>query len=136
MSEGLRGPARSKDSINQLEDWLRLVCKTQKRVQEIDAEWQYLTGHEPRKTTQYLKAIQSQGKLRLFNHEGEQWCVWVEDKLEAKLSKKGQDWFERCKIKDEMLSGPCKDECAAEDRDCRFCNVYTGLHRLFPVGGE
>jgi hypothetical protein len=136
MSESLRGPGRSKESIIQFEDWLRVVCKTQKKVQEIEAQWQYLTGHEPRKTRQYLKAIQSQGEIRLFNNEGEQFCICVQSKPEAKLSKIGEDWFERCRIKDEMMAGPCKEECSAEDKDCRFCNVYTGLHRIFPLEGE
>lgn len=136
MSESLRGPTRSRDSIKQLEDWLKVVCKTSKRVSEIEAMWQYLTGHEPRKTRQYLKAIQSQGKLRLFNNEGEQWCVWIQGKHETKLSKIGQDWFERCRIKDEMMAGPCKDECSVQDKDCRYCDVYTGLHRFIPLGGE
>ena len=65
MSDELEGPKRSKSSINQFESWLKDRCKTPVDVKIIETEYQYLTGHEPRKIRQYLYAIKSSGKIRL-----------------------------------------------------------------------
>jgi hypothetical protein len=46
-----------------------------------------------------------------------------------KLSKKGQDFFEKCRIKEEMKTGPCKHlECPPKADDCRNCSAFRNLN--------
>lgn len=107
----------------------------------LNGEWNKDSPLEPRK-----KAIGTQGKLghiRIVFEKGQKFWEYIEagqklteTKQGAKLSKLGKDWFERCEIKQRMLSGPCKDQCSVEDKDCRFCSVYLGLNRFVPVGGD
>lgn len=115
-------------------------------------EWRMELGLTPRTAREsYWLAGETLGNIRIVFEKGQKFweyclpdseeesatqCMKRKSAEKPKLSAVGQDWFERCKIKDEMLSGPCKDECSAEDRDCRYCNVYTGLHRIFPLGGK
>lgn len=117
-------------------------------------EWRIDQGLTPRTAKEnYWNAGETLGKIRIVfekNQKFWEFCSSLGPEEEtateymqrksaekkSKLSAFGKDWFERCRIKDEMIAGPCKDECAAEDRDCRYCNVYTGLHRIFPLEGE
>jgi hypothetical protein len=119
-----------------LEDWLKEFCRAQKKVEELESEWQYLTGHEPRKTRQYLKAIESQGKIKLFNNKGEQVCLWVEGqdekaakpKPKPKLFQEFQNYIEKEEIREKMLAGPCKHrECPPFANDCRTCSAFRNL---------
>jgi hypothetical protein len=44
------------------------------------------------------------------------------------LSKKAQDYFEGCRIKEEMRAGPCKQECPLPpNTDCRICSGFVSF---------
>jgi len=117
-------------------------------------EWRIEMGLTPRTAKEnYWQAGETLGNIRIvFEKKEKSWeyCDEPDHREETateymqrksaekkpKLSKKAQGFFEGCRIKEEMMSGPCKEECSVQDKDCRFCNVYTGLHRIFPIGGE
>lgn len=74
MSE-LDGPKRSKSSIDQFESWLKERLRNGPvKIKTLEREYQYLTGHEPRKIRQYLYAIESGGKIQLRFTEGAECC--------------------------------------------------------------
>jgi hypothetical protein len=133
MAEGLLGPKRSKTDIDVLENWLEANCKKKARpVAEILEHWQYLTGHEPRKTMQYLKAIARASKIRLFRSDGAEYCVWTEGQsavnLESNAKRDPSDLVEEYMIREKMLAGPCMHDCPLpKDTDCRQCIRFLSL---------
>jgi hypothetical protein len=79
-SDRLLGPTRSRAAIIELEAFLKKNCEEAQRVSHILQTFQYETGHEPRKTMQYMEAIQSVGKIRLFKNDGELYVQWGRNK--------------------------------------------------------
>jgi hypothetical protein len=79
-SDRLSGPTRSRAAIKELEEFLKKNCEEAQLVSHILQTFQYETGHEPRKTMQYMEAIQSVGKIRLFKNDGELYVQWVGNK--------------------------------------------------------
>jgi hypothetical protein len=54
----------------------------------------------------------------------------AEAKPPAKISKKAEEFFEKCRIKEKMLAGPCAYGCeikTEKDPDCRNCTVFFNL---------
>jgi hypothetical protein len=93
MSE-LDGPRRSKSAIDQFESWLKERCrKGPVDVKTIEREFQYSSGHEPRKIRQYLYAIESAGKIRLQFNGGAQYCELVGDTANEETAKKVERRF-------------------------------------------
>jgi hypothetical protein len=117
-------------------------------------EWRIEMGLTPRTAKEnYWNAGETLGKIRIVFEKNQRFWEFCDSpgpeeetatqymqrktaEKKRKLSALGKDWFEHCRIKDEMMAGPCKDECSAQDKDCRYCDVYTGLHRFFPLGDE
>lgn len=146
VTEELPGPKKSKTSIDLLEDWLKKNCTRPMPVDRIKATWQYLTGHEPRKTSQYLSAIETSGKIELSSNDGETFCTWVGKpsdtpfmdyarQMEAEEAKPkltlaqiiDQKMREAAEIKAKMQAGPCKNrlECPPGTEDsCEHCSGY------------
>lgn len=144
-SDRLLGPTRSKTAIKELEEFLKNNCKQPQLVDHILQTFQYETGHEPRKTLQYMEAIESVGKIRLFKNSGELYVQWggkqeleEPEKEESlmeyaekhpkgpKLSEKGKEVFRKAelqeKLRNKLKAGPCKGvECPPEE-DCENCS--------------
>jgi hypothetical protein len=132
MAEGLLGPKRSKTDIDAFENWLQAHCKEKMSVAEILETWQYLTGHEPRKTTQYLKAIARASKIRLFRNNGVEYCLWTGEQQAAALETDAEselsDIIERRIIREKMIAGPCTRNCPLpKNTDCRRCIRFLSL---------
>jgi len=69
ISDKLSGPTRSRNAIKELEGFLAEHCKTAKKLDEILEVFQYATGHEPRKTMQYISAIKTAtGNITIFKN--------------------------------------------------------------------
>jgi len=132
MTEGLLGPKRSKTDIDVLENWLKANCCEKMRVDEILERWQYLTGHEPRKTMQYLKAIARAEKIKLFRNDGLEYCIWAEGHTatsrESIARPKLSDIIDRLTFKQKMQEGPCAHDCLhPEATDCAKCSRFLSL---------
>jgi hypothetical protein len=67
----LSGPKRSKAAILELEQFLKEHCKEPQLVSEIVKKFQYQTGHAPPKTREYMRSIETTGKIRLFMNSGD-----------------------------------------------------------------
>jgi hypothetical protein len=77
----LSGPKKSKLAINEFESWLPERCRNGPvKVETVEREYQYLSGHEPRKIRQYLRAIETSGKIRLLFNGGAEYCEWIGDR--------------------------------------------------------
>lgn len=142
MSEELLGPGRSKDSIRVFEDWLLENLKEPMRIADVEATYQYISGHEPRKIRQYLKAIATSGRIKIFNNSGEK-MVALSDFAEHKkeqakqpkltlgqiIDKKIEKQKEDADIQARMKGGPCKHrECPPFTEDsCEYCSAFVNL---------
>jgi hypothetical protein len=143
-SEKLTGPKKAKLAIDDFEAWLVDRCREKQEKDKIVAEYQFQTGHSIRKLNEWIDAIHSNGNIKFVRDSGKDYLVSKcstgekeEPKHQVKLSKKAQDFFEKCERREEMMLGPCKDECSAPiDKDCSYCNVYLSLHRMLPLSGE
>lgn len=135
MSEELAGPKKSKEAINMLEEWLIENCKEPMRIADIEANWQYITGHEPRKTRQYLKAIETSGRIKIYSNSGDKMCVlsgFTTTSKEQEQSKhttsKLGDIIEKHILREKMLAGPCYHKCTVPPSlDCRTCSAFRDL---------
>lgn len=138
MSEELAGPKKSKDAINALEEWLVERCKEPVKITDIEAKWQYITGHEPRKIRQYLKAIETSGHIKLYSNTGEK-MVALSDSVSKREKKQKLTLAEiidgRMKedadFRAKMLAGPCAGGCppgeVEENPDCSQCITFRSL---------
>ena len=149
-SDRLSGPTRSRAAIKELEAFLKKYCKEPQLVDRILRTFQYETGHEPRKTLQYMESIESVGKIRLFKNSGELYVQWIgarepaESKEELpeeslvehairkdveKAKQKIKEIAESKKLREKMKAGPCKHiECPFDADDCRNCGAYVNLN--------
>jgi hypothetical protein len=137
-SDRLSGPTRSRAAIKELEEFVEKNCKTQQSVEHILKTFQYETGHEPRKTMQYMESIEAYtGKIRLFKNNGELYIQWVgEQEPEslaeyaekhpkvANLSEHGKEVFRIAELREKMLAGPCKEVCPNPGLNCEHCSGY------------
>lgn len=136
LTKELEGPTKSKASIRRFEEWLKKVCKKPMLLDKIVADYQYLSGHEPRKIKQYLAAIQSySGTISLFSNDAEDYCKWIgEEEPQPKLTLGeiiDNKMKESAHLKEKMLAGPCAGGCppgeVEEDPDCRQCTAFRSL---------
>lgn len=119
MSEELAGPKKSREAIEMLEDWLRKNCKKPMPVYKIKAAWQYLTGHEPRKIVQYLAAIESGCKIKLFSNDGKKYCIWIGEQSETPFMDSVKQ--EKLRKLAEIIDAKMEEEADRHGKKVRFC---------------
>jgi hypothetical protein len=137
MSEELLGPIKSRDSIRMFEDWLiEKLRKGSMKIANVEAMYQYVSGHEPRKIRQYLKAIETGGRIKIYSNAGEK-MVALSDLVPKREKNQRRTLAEiidaRMKkdadIKARMKAGPCKhQECPPFTEDsCEDCSGFLNL---------
>jgi len=105
-------------------------------------EWRMDMGLTPRTAREnYWDAGQTLGKIRVVFEKRTKYWEYLDQpgdeeavRPKRKLSAKAEEFFEKCRIKEKMKAGPCKDrECPpfAEEEGCQHCTAYVSYTGKF-----
>jgi hypothetical protein len=125
-------------------DWIETLKEKQTLEQNDLIDWRLGWGLGSRTFRQeYLDPAIQRGIIEPFGRPAKYRVCnsYKEEHIEQpkrKLSAKAEEFFEKCRIKDEMKSGPCKDkECPpGSEEECTYCSLYANYTGKNELPGE